>query len=68
MSQELDILESNNKRLNRENAELREKLWDKYFTSALPPLLLSGLSDDAAVQRAALVAENMMQVRKGRWS
>lgn len=65
MSQETEILESQNLHLTRENQALRQTLWDQFFVAALSGGCLSH-GAKTGVSMAAEVADYALKVRNER--
>ena len=63
---ENEFLETKVRGLEQENRTLRSTLWDQYFSAAITGLLANNSANP--VEQAALIAEQMMQVRNGRMS
>lgn len=61
---DLDVLTVNNRRLERENKELRLTLWDQYFMAAIGTCLKHG--QVTGTKMAVAVADEMMAAREAR--
>lgn len=65
---DLQTLETRIRELENENRTLKATLWDQYFCVAASAHLQVAPQNEATLQAAAVAAEEMLKIRKGRWS